>query len=107
MSSPNRLRGVVAGLAVISLVAALGAGVVSAVVRGGADGGGSGGRAPGDGSAGFDYSGWTTVSGRAGTGEAATYKVPGGAAWEVHDADFTVSYAGKGGRPSASARAGC
>lgn len=105
MSSPNRFRGVVAGLAVVSLVAALGAGVVSAVVTGGDDGGGSGDRDPNDGSTGFDYSGWATVSGSADTGEAATYRVPGGADWEVHDADFTVSYTGKGDRPYASGHA--
>ena len=102
MSSPNRFRGVVAGLAVVSLVAALGAGVVSAVVMGGDEGGGSGN---GDPTTGSEYSGWTTVSGKTGSGEAATYKVPGGADWEVHDADFAVSYTGKDKRPYASGHA--
>ena len=103
MSSPNRFRGVVAGLAVVSVVAALGGGVVSAVVMGGGDGGGSGVRDPS--STGPEYSGWTTVSGEGGAGGAATYKVPGGADWEVHDADFTVSYTGKNKRPYASGHA--
>ena len=103
MSSPNRFRGVVAGLAVVSLVAALGAGVVSAVVMGGDDGDGSGDRGPT--STGPEYAGWTTVSGRPGTGEAATYKVPGGEDWEVHDADFAVSYTRRDKRPYASGHA--
>ena len=102
MSSPNRFRGVVAGLAVVSLVAALGAGVVSAVVMGGDDDRGSGDSDPT--STGSEYFGWTTVSGKAGTGTA-TYKVPGGADWEVHDADFAVSYKGKDDRPYASGHA--
>lgn len=101
MSSPNRFRGVVAGLAVVSLVAALGAGLVSAVMMGAGDGGGSSDRA----ATGPHHSGWTTVSGKAGRHGAATYKVPGGADWEVHDADFTVSYSGEGERRSASGHA--
>lgn len=102
MTSSNRLRGLVAGLAVVSLVAALGAGVVSAVMMGGEDGG------SGDGdptATGIAYAGWTTVSGKAGAGGAATYKVPGGADWEVHDAEFAVSYTGKDERPYASGHA--
>jgi hypothetical protein len=101
VTSTNRLRGFVAALAVVSLVAALGAGVVSAVMMGSDDGGGSGDRDPTS----PEYAGWTTVSGKAGPGGASTYKVPGGAEWEVHDAEFTVSYTGKDKRPYASGHA--
>jgi len=102
MSSTNRLRGSVAVLAVVSVLAAVVAGVVAAVVMAGEDG--SGGSSDGP-TTGFDYTGWTTVEGKAGAGDPATYKVPGGAGWEIHDADFTVSYTGKDKRPYASGHA--
>jgi hypothetical protein len=101
MTSTNRLRGPVAVLAVVSLLAAVGAGVVSAVVMVGEDGSGE----PSDGPTGLDHTAWTTVEGRAGAGDPATYQVPGGADWEIHDADFAVSYTGEDKRRYASGHA--
>jgi hypothetical protein len=104
MTPANRLRGPVAVLAVVSVIAAVGAGVIAAVVMTGEDGGGT----PSDRrmtGTGFDYSTWVTVSGRSGTGDPATYQVPGGADWEIHEPGFAVSYTGKDGRPYASGHA--
>lgn len=96
--TPNRLRGVAAGLAVLSLVAALGAGVAAVVVSSGDDDA-TGGSTPTP-----SAQGWTTVRGKEDGGRA-TYQVPGGADWEVHDADFAVSYKGADGKPYASGHA--
>lgn len=95
--TPNRLRGVAAGLAVLSLVAALGAGVAAAFVVSGDDESTNGSPTP-------SAAGWTTVSGKDDGGQAA-YQVPGGADWEIHDADFAVSYKGADGQPYASGHA--
>jgi hypothetical protein len=92
----DRLRGVAAVLAVLSLVAAAGAGVVALVVTSGGDDAAS---------EASSASGWTTVQGRTGSEGAATYQVPGGDEWEIHDADFAVSYKDADGRPYASGHA--
>lgn len=96
--TPDRLRGVAAGLAVLSLVATLGVGAAAVVVMSGDDEATSGPTPT------PSASGWTTVSGKDESGQA-TYQVPGGADWETHDADFAVSYKDAAGRPYASGHA--
>jgi hypothetical protein len=73
-------------------VAALVVGVAAALT--------SGGDEPGGGSP--TGTGWVTVSGKVDAGGQASYQVPGGADWVIHDADFAVSYKGADGRPYAS-----
>jgi hypothetical protein len=97
---PNRLRGVAAALAVLSLVAALGAGLAAAIVTGGDDDSSSEPTTSGSGNP-----GWSTVSGIPGSAGPATYQVPGGADWELHDADFAVSYEDEDGTAYASGHA--
>ena len=96
----NRLRVVAVVLAVLSLVAALGAGLAAAFVMGGDDD--SSDEPTPSGSA---NPGWSTVSGIPGSAGPATYQVPGGADWEIHDADFAVSYKDDDGTPDASGHA--
>jgi hypothetical protein len=84
----------VAALAAVSVLAAVGTGVAAAVVMAKED-------APATRN-GFDHSGWTTVAGKPGQGDPASYQVPGVADWQVHDAGFAVSYNAERGRPYAS-----
>lgn len=100
VTSTNRLRRLAAGLAVVSLLAAAGTGVAAAFVMAGEDGKDGLARETGSG-----YSGWTTVQGQAGAGDPATYKVPGGTDWEIHEPDFTVSYTDQDERSYASGHA--
>jgi hypothetical protein len=95
----NRLRTVAVALAVLSLVAALGAGLAAAIVGGGDDA--SSEPTP----TASVHAGWIAVSGVPGSAGPATYEVPGGADWEVHGADFTVSYKDEDGTPYASGHA--
>jgi len=115
----DRLRGVAVLLAVLSV---LGAGAVAAtagLVQAGQDTDRSGtlsstgdpttdptddptdGPTDGD----FDYEGWKQVSGVGQGTEAATYKVPGGTAWEPEKATDPVSYRDADERPYVSGHA--
>lgn len=86
MTSSDRLRSVAVVLALVSVLAGLGAAGTAAVVQAREE---------------HDDTGWTTVRG-VGT---ASYRVPGGADWDVQSASDPVSYRDADERPYVSGHA--